>query len=119
MKKWLQNILTVGAFVLCFPLISFAITVGVVNKTGVAKKQPRVQQQSTVNLKEKTIRLLSWKGDYLRTTAGTIYTKGIDVVNVSGMDLNKIARSNKHPVVEFVLQENRVKKIYIYPASGQ
>ncbi len=116
MVNHMRTNMIVWLLALCFPALSFAISATELNGPEKVYRVNDQEQQNQIFLK-KEIRLLSWQDDYLRTTVGTFHLGNVDVVDHSGMDLSKLSRSDQHPVVKFVLEHNKIKRILIYPAS--
>jgi len=61
--------------------------------------------------------LLSWQGDYLRTTAGTVYVKGVVVNNLTGMEQSELANSRELAEVILVENGNIIEQINIVNAK--
>lgn len=63
------------------------------------------------------ILLLSWQGDYLRTTSGTIYAGDVVVNNSSGLDKDEINQTNSAPEVILTESGNKIVKVDIVAAE--
>ena len=90
------------------PLNAGAITVVSTQDMPTSEPAPEVKQSGKVYL-------LQWQDNKLQTTKGTFMTNGIQIVNESGIEKDKIALQKNSPIIEFVKERNVIVKIIILP----
>ena len=90
------------------PLNAGAITVVSTQDMQTSEPAPEVKQSGKVYL-------LKWQDNKLLTTKGTFMTNGIQIVNDSGIDKDKIAVQKKPPIIEFMKEHDKIVKIIILP----
>ncbi len=80
-------------------------------------KHDRQESGKVVMAKQSdTIYLLSWQENKLLTTKGTFVTDGIQVVNESGIEKDRISLQNDLPIVQLVKENDVIIKIIILPS---
>ncbi len=84
---------------------------------GKIKHHDRKKDVSVQKVKEDKILLLSWQGDYLYTTKGTVSVKGIPVKNLTGMKKDKLNQVKKLPEVLFTKSNDTIVQVDIVNAD--
>lgn len=107
MKTLIMGVLLV---VFSVPSVAFGITA-----RDIKNIEPDIAPLST-SQSEKVF-LLSWQGDYIRTTVGTIYSKGVSVINRTGLDRDQLNSLKKLPEVRITRSGNIVIQVDILTAK--
>ncbi len=90
------------------PININAITIVSTKDVQESKPAMKVTQSNTVYL-------LNWQDNKLLTTKGTFLTNGIQIVNESGIEKDKISLQKKPLLIKFIKEKNKIIKIIIEP----
>jgi hypothetical protein len=107
---------------LCVVVLSFVFPAGASSMMAVetsssegAAASKSIETKSLQNNKS-GIFLLAWEDNVLRTTSGALSTLGVIINDHAKVDRKKLPMMKNPPRVEFVIEENRVIQVDIYPA---
>ncbi len=109
-----MKIMTLLISFLLLTFVSVAYGITVVGPGPSAKKN---FARSSKIIQDDRMLLLSWQGDYLRTTKGTVYVADIDINNFTGLKKKELNRSIESFEVQIIRNGNGIARIDIIKAD--